>query len=993
MTKKIRLTFGLLSGASVLAFASVAQAQDASAAGPQAQDVAASEEDGERSDAIVVTGSRIARDGSDSPVPMTVVSTQQLEIAAPATTVVQALTELPIFTSTGPQNRPGNGGGNAGARSLALRNLGNNRTLVLFDGRRVPPTSATAQVNADFVPTMLLERVDVVTGGVSAVYGSDAVAGVVNFVTDRDYTGLKIDARAGISQLNDAENFRFGIAGGKDLFGGRGHIMGSYEYYYAPGVFDKLTRKFGRENWSIQGLGTEAAPYILVKDTRLNQTSFLGSIVSRGNPTSGGQPNPQFNNQGNLIFLQNSSANSPSTIYQIQEVGTPVPGRPTVSSGGQGGYFFNASLEGLQRQHLGYGRFDYELTDNINFFVLGTYMNSHNRNAHESVEFRLQQISSTNAFLPIALQTALTTGPNAREYVFASKIITTVDAKTPDSYAENWMAVAGFDGNIGEFDWEVAYQHSKSQQDTRLINNTDNLRAAAALDAVDEGFFRTGVRNGNIVCRVTLTNPGLYPGCVPINIFGPTSETPEALNYILTTTRFVVDTSLDTFNAQIAGPIFELPAGEVAVALSGEYRKLSYQVDGIDPNPVPASACLGLRYNCGPTTLRYQSNVRGSRTPVSQDVKEAAAEIAVPLLRDVPAIQELDFSGAVRWTDYSNSGVVYTWKAGLEWAPFDGLRVRATRSRDIRAPNLVDLYAPRNVNPSGQTDLLTGIVGQIPVITDSNPNLKPEIGNTLTVGLVLQPEFLPRFTLAVDYYNIKITGAISNLQGQNNTVQTICINTQGADPLCSLIQRPLAWTNTTAANFPTAFFNRPINANLVTTQGVDVELSYSFDIGPGTLSLRSIANYQPELNTTQVALGGTPENVMGADENPKLKVTSFIGYRAGAFSIDLRHRWWSSEYYDVNQIVTNSPNVPPLIFRNLEGKDRVPSYQTFNLTVGYDINEEMNVYFGVTNLFDKQPTPIGRIGGPAGVPGLFGGFRNGEDTLGRFFSLGFRYRS
>ena len=983
MNRNIKFALGLLTGTSALAFATAAYGQEAA---PAAADVADAAE-APPADSIVVTGSRIARDGSQSPVPTTIVSTQQLETAAPATTVVQALSELPAFTSTGPQNRPGNGGGNGGARSLALRNLGNNRTLVLFDGRRVPPTSATAQVNADFVPTMLLERVDVVTGGVSAVYGSDAVAGVVNFVTDRDYTGLKVDARFGISQLNDGENYRLGVAGGTDLFGGRGHIMGSYEYYYAPGIFDKSTRKFGRGNWSIQGLGTDAAPYIVVRDTRLNQTSFLGSIVSRGTSSSS-----QFNNQGNLIFLQNSSASSPSSIYQIQEVGTPVPGRPTVSSGGQGGYFFNASLEGLQRQHLGYGRFDYELTDDINFFVLGTYMNSHNRNAHESVEFRLQEISSTNAFLPIALQTALTTAPNARQSIFASKIITTVDAKTPDSLAENYMAVVGLDGTFGKFAWEVAYQNSSSKQDTRLINNTDNLRASAALDAVDEGFFNTGVRNGNVVCRVSLTNPGLYPGCVPINIFGPTSESKAALDYILTTTQFVVDTSLDTFNAQISGPVFQLPAGDVSVALSGEYRKLSYQVDGINPNPVAASECLGLRYNCGPTTLRYQSNVRGSRTPVSQDVKEAAAEIAIPLLRDLPAVQDLDFGGAVRWTDYSNSGVVYTWKAGLEWAPFDGVRIRAARSRDIRAPNLVDLYAPRNVNPSGQTDLLTGIVGQIPVTTDSNSNLKPEIGSTLTVGLVLKPAFLPRFTLSVDYYNIKITNAISTLQGQNNTVQNICITSLGADPLCELIQRPLPWTNTTSANFPTAFFNRPINANLVTTKGVDVELSYSLDVGPGTLSLRSIANYQPELMTTQVALGGTPENIMGADENPKLKITSFLTYRAGPVTVDLRHRWWSSEFYDVNQIVENSPTVAPLVFRNLEGGDRVPAYQTFNLTLGYDVNDQTNVYFGVTNLLDKQPTPIGRIGGPAGVPGLFGGFRNGEDTLGRFFSFGVRFR-
>jgi len=328
----------------------------------------------------------------------------------------------------------------------------------------------------------------------------------------------------------------------------------------------------------------------------------------------------------------------------------------------------------------------------------------------------------------------------------------------------------------------------------------------------------------------------------------------------------------------------------------------------------------------------------------------------------------------------------------VEWSITDDLRVRATKSRDIRAPNLVDLYAPRNIGPTGQTDLLTGQVGQVPVISGGNAELQPEIGNTFTVGVVLQPYFLPGFTLAVDYYDIKITNAISNISGASNTVQSICVNTQGTDPICELIERPLPWSNTSTANFVTAFYNNPVNANEVTTKGVDVELSYSIDVGPGTLSLRSIGTYQPELMTTQVSLGGTPENAMGADENPKLKITTFLGYRVGPFSVDARHRWWSSEYYDVGQIETNTPQLAPLVFRNLEGKDRVPAYATTNLTFGYDVSDTTNVYFGITNLFDKQPTPIGRIGGPAGVPGLFGGFRNGEDTLGRFFSLGFRYR-
>ena len=820
---------------------------------------------------------------------------------------------------------------------------------------------------------MLLQRVDVVTSGVSAVYGSDAVSGVVNFVTDTSFDGLKVDARTGISQLGDGEHYKFGIAGGTYLMDDRLHVMGSYEYFNSPGIFDKLTRQFGRDDWSLQGRGTAALPATIVKDTRLNQTSFLGNIIYGNN---------------NLVFLENSSAGTDPSIVQPFRHGTPT-NSSTVESGGDGGYFYNASLQDQQRSHLAYGRLDFDVTDNVTLYALGTYNSTFNRNFHESVEFRLQTIDANNGFLPIALQDQLT--GDGISTVRASKIITQVPAKSPNSYIDTWMAVGGLMGQLGAFNWDVSYQHAQNKQNTRLLNNTDNQRAAAALDAVDEGYFTTGVRNGNIVCAVTITNPGLYPGCVPINIFGPTSESQAALDYVLTTTQFTARTALDTFTAQISGPVFDVPAGEVLMALSGEYRKLTYSVDS-DAEPLQAD-CTGLRYNCAANTLIYQSNVRGSLNEVSQSVKEAAVEIDVPILRD-SFVDSLSINGAARYTDYSNSGTVYTWKAGLEVAPVDGVRLRLTRSRDIRAPTLVELYAPRNVNPAGNTDLHFNppVVGQIPNITDSNPDLEPEVANTLAIGLVLQPAFLPNFSLSVDYYEIDISGAISNIQGQSILVQQLCEDSNGTSDLCDLIERPLPFGNRDpVANFATAFYSRPLNANSVTTKGVDVELSYSADVGPGTLSFRSLASYQPELKTTQVLLGGTAQETMGADENPKVKITSFLNYRLDRLSVGLTHRWWSSEYYNTNQIPGNTAS--DFIVINLDGEDRVPAYATVNLNIGYDITDNANVYFGVTNLMDKQPTPIGRLGGPAGVPGLFGGFRNGEDTIGRYFSLGFRYRS
>jgi iron complex outermembrane recepter protein len=937
---RTKLTSGLLAGASILAFANLAHAQaNAASASDQVEE-------------IVVTGSRVVANGNNMPTPVTVVTTDQLIQTTPST-VIAALQQLPVFAGVrGPASIPGNSSQNLAARVLNLRNVGVTRTLVLFDGRRVPPTSPTGEVNADFVPSMLLQRVDVVTGGASAVYGSDAVAGVVNFVTDRKFNGLKFDAHYGLSERGDGEETRIGIAAGAKLFGGRGHIEASYEYFNSPGIPSKLGREFGQNAWTVQGAGTAANPWRLVRNTRLNQTSFLGVI-----PNVAANAN---NPLRDMVFRQNG-------VLDRFQHGAPT-GTPTVESGGDGAYFYNASLLSLYQSDLGFARFDYNVTEHVHFYAQATGMLTHNRNNHETTEFRLLTYSAQNAFLhPQYQQAMLSAGANT--FVF-SKMITQVEPKQPDTFTRGYMANFGIEGDIGGWRWDLSWVNSKNQQRTRNNFNPNNERAFAALDAVR-------APDGRVVCNVELTNPGLFPGCIPLNLFGPTSENLDALRYVLDVTKFRTNTTMDNVGASIAGSPFSTWAGPVQAAFSGEWRKLTYELKSDTGNNL--ANCTGLRFNCIPgRTLKWQSNVLFARSEVSQTVKEVAGEINVPLLANQPFAENFNLLGAVRFTDYDTSGKVTTWKLGVDWHINDQITVRATRSRDIRAPNLNELFAPRLINPAGVTDLHTGIVGQAPFISDPNPDLEPEVAQTWTAGVVFRPKFIPRFSLAVDWYKISIGNAITGIAGQDPTIQTVCENSGGTSPFCDLIERPLPFSNRTAANFVTAFYSKPQNAQTLTTNGFDFEANWNTDLFGGNLALRGLLTYQPDLITVRYP-GAPPIDSAGTPGLAKVRATLFAKYRHGNFSVDIQQRWAGPVDWNADRTIVYA-------------EPRLPSVAYTNLTLSYQL-KRTQMFFSVQNLFDRDPTPFGSIAvGSPGVPGLFGGFMNGEDTIGRYYTIGIRYR-
>ncbi len=931
------LTAGLLTGVSLFALATTASAQTA----PSGE-----------VEQVIVTGSRVIQNGNNMPTPVTVVTAEALQTTTP-TTIADGLQALPVFAGgRSTTTNPGNSSQNNAARTLNLRSLGANRTLVLFDGRRVPPTSPLGEVNADFVPSLLLQRVDVVTGGASAVYGSDAISGVVNFITDRNFNGIKLNASVGRSERGDGDEQRIGIAGGMELFGGRGHIEGSYEYYNSPGILSKQSREWGQQVWTVQGSGTTAVPYRLVRNTRLTRSSFFGVINAQTATVNAGNP------LRDMVFRQNG------VLSPFQHGTAVVSG---VESGGDGAFFYNSSLASLYQSDLGFARFDYDLTDTVHFYAAATGMLSRNMNNHETNEFNQVTISATNAFLSPQYQTAMTAA--GRTTFLLSKMLTQINAKQPESYTRGYMANFGLEGSLGEWKWDISWVNSKNQQRTRNNYNPRNDRASAALDAV----FNPA--NGQVVCNVTLTNPGLYPGCVPLNLFGPTSESKAALDYVFQVSRYKTNTAMNNVGGTIAGPIFELPAGQVQAAVSGEWRKLTYELTS-NSNTLPIS-CVGLRFNCGPTTTQFQSNVLNPRTKVSQSVSEISGELDVPLLKDLALVDSLNINAAGRYTDYDTSGTVSTWKLGIDWKITSDLTFRGTRSRDIRAPNLNDLFAPRLVNPAGVTDNHTAIVGQAPFITDPNPDLAPEVAKTWTAGVVYRPSFIPRFSLAADWYQIKIANAITVIQGQNAVIQNICIASNGTSEFCKLIERPLPFSNRTPANFVTAFYSKPQNAQVVDTHGVDIEANYNFELLGGTVNTRGLVSWQPILNTIQFP-GAPVSNGAGIAGLAEWRSTVFLKYTKGPWQFDTQTRWHNKTDWNADRSFIYAEKKLPAVF-------------TTNATVSYNWARSQ-AFLTVTNLFDKQPTPFGGTGGASSVAGLFGGWIQGEDTIGRYYTIGVRLR-
>jgi outer membrane receptor protein involved in Fe transport len=936
MNRYSKSAVGLFCGVSVLAIAPYAMAQDAS-----------------QVDSVVVTATRIQTNGYAQPTPVTVAPVAQLMETTP-TTIADALNKLPEFNgSTQAAGNSSTGGPSTvyTGNFLNLRNMGAVRTLILLDGRRVPATSVSGSTDTNTLPQMLVQRVDVVTGGASAVYGSDAVTGVVNYILDTRMKGLKFQVQKGISDRNDVPMFRFGVAGGVSLFGDRGHFIFSAEHYQNAGLKRAADRDFNNKQYGFLGAGTVANPYVLAQNLRVSTASWGGLA------TSGPFAGQQFVGPGNLAPFN--------------------PGTPTqnagIAIGGDGSYTYDAAVGTAQRYDQVFGRFEYEFSPNVTGYMQLGWSESGNSNyaRNNNPELALT-IFSGNPYLPTNAQAALTAA-NAASFVMGR---TPRDIVINGNLFQRNNAINFTTGLMGtafeKFKWETYYTHGESRVRSRRQNNLNWSNFYAALDAVRDPA-------GNIVCRVTLTNPGVFPGCQPINMFGQRNQSQLALDYIYQDTNFQILNKLDDVAATISGDVIQGWAGPLSVALNAEYRQQSVaQTSNATPNdPINLT---GVRLGRAPTLL-WAFDAVGPQYG-QNSVWETSAEAALPLIVDAPFAKRLDVSGAVRYTKYSSSGSVETWKVGLNYQPFEDLRFRLTESRDIRAPTLSDLYSGQTVQLITLTDSHTNTSRATTLVSSGNLALLPEIARTSTVGAVYRPSWIPRFQMSVDYYNIAINNAIGALAGNNADVQRECEDSGGASDLCSLFVRPLPFSDHTAANFPTFVRSTSLNAAVTHTHGIDVETSYNFPLSalslPGRVDLRVLYSYQPVLKTRTLATSPV-QNTAGAAGLAAHRATLLAGYTAGPFNVNWQTRYSSS--------VKRSGNVA-LVFVDPD----LPSYTIHDLSFGYRFKaggSNLQASVSISNLFDKQP----RLSpGPnnTGTPGGFGPAVPGDDQIGRYYTFSLR---
>ena len=900
---------------------------------------------------VVVTGSRLQISGYRQPTPVTVVGEQQIQRDAKVS-IGDTIRELPSVGSSGsPNNGVGANnivGGITGLDTVNLRQLGTNRTLVLLDSQRVVASNITGVVDLGTMPTMLVQRIDVVTGGASAAWGSDAVSGVVNLVLNKKFDGLRASAEYGDSYLWDHKSYRLQAAFGKGFGDGKGRIIGAVNYLDSPDAIFANGRKWNTYTNLINNpawTATNNQPRLIhASNTGLSQATNGGLI--NGGPLAntrfvGPNATPTRFNPG-----VTAAANS---VYGDGEVFYPATNNLAV-------VFRTLNL---------FNYTEYELTDNLKASVQLNYGKSRSRNnSTPMVRFGNLAIQRDNAFLPDSIRSQMTTlGLNSINIGTTNINNIKFDEYSYDNFVENGVgipvslqnrtlkrAVFSLDGRLGgDWTWNAYVQKGRVKLRVDTESNVVTARYNFAVDAV---------RNpaGQIVCRATLAGNPAAAGCVPLNVIGEGVASKEAIRYVNVKpgeNYEIITVDQEVAAASATGTLpFGLPAGNISMAFGGELRREK----GVTVTDPGAAARAYAFANFSPFRGKY-------------DVKEAFAEIDVPLI-DGGVVENLALNAAGRITDYSTSGRVETWKAGLT-SQINGLiRLRGTASRDIRAPNLTELFNTGTALGSNAIDPRTGLNVSIISNTSGNPDLRPEKADTLSGGIVLTP--LSGLSMSLDYYSIDLKDAIQSVNGQ--TVLARC--NAGETSFCSQI----LFNGPNGAMSEIRTF--PRNLSSVKTSGLDFQTDYSFDLGPGRLALRLVSNYI--INQSQVALGvkTTYDGALGGDSPvqgvPKLRATTSATYTVGGFSGTAQIR-----------LVGKAKLVNSWTFRDVDDNS-VPAMAYTDLRASYQVTEKAQVYGAVDNLLNLDPPniPVSQNN----TASIFSTAVRGDiyDTLGRAYRIGVR---
>ncbi|KRB82725.1 hypothetical protein ASE00_11875 [Sphingomonas sp. Root710] len=897
---------------------------------------------------ITVTATRVIRDGYQAPVPVTVLSGDALAAKAP-TNIANVVNELPAFAGsvTPTTATQALSAGGVGINALNLRNLGANRTLVLLDGQRVGAATINGWVDVNQFPQNLVKRVDVVTGGASADWGSDAIAGVVNFVLDKEYTGIKANVQGGITTYGDNESYNASLAAGTSFADGRGHLLFSTEYAYTAGVVGQ-----GGRGW-----------YNGAKI--FNNPAYA---PGNGQPRLINSPAVGFNNAtpGGII------TSGPLRGTYFGEGGTPLPFQYGLISGNfmQGGqweyadFSTTASLAPKSKRGYVFGRASYELTDNIAVFAQASYTKSKSRGSvGNQWNYGNITIQPDNAFIPASIAGSVTSSFSLGTL---NQDLGPIIAWTDRS---SWRGVIGASGDFDVGDrnwtWDVYGQRTVNHFDFEAsVTNTSRYRQA--IDAVRNS-------NGTIVCRSTLTNPN--DGCVPYNIFGTGVVDPNARAYVLGRPYGKNKLTESVASATLRGDPFSTWAGDVSIAAGIEHRKES--INGSNDPAATTNSYFAANYK--PTIGSYT-------------VTEGFLSAVVPLLKDSSLGKSLNLEGAVRLADYSTSGRVTTWKAGLNYTPIDDITFRFTRSRDIRAPNLGEVFASNVTSTGTPSDPANGgVANTVFIVTRGNPDLKPEVANSLGFGAVFRPTFLPGFAASVDYYNIEIKGSIATIAVQDVVNQCFAGNTA----LCPSVVR-------NSAGFISEIRVQPVNLAKQLARGIDFEASYrksldaissglKGDIFVRLLATRFLKN-RFDNGVTKIEYAGTNSangNTAGLiPSTPKWRYNFTAGWDndVAAFALTARgisSGVYSNEYLECSSACPTSTPTATTINNN-----HIPGAIYFDVNASYKLSSAVELYFAVDNIANKAPAQaaLGTFVGAAPLsinPALY-------DVLGRTFRAGVR---
>ena len=896
---------------------------------------------------ILVTGSRISRPTLESAVPLTSVTVDDLT-GTGEVSLGDALNDLPSLRSTFSGGNSSRFIGTAGLSLLDLRGLGTDRTLVLINGRRhVTSTPGDNGFDVNTIPVDLVDRVDIVTGGNSAIYGSDAVAGVVNFIMKKDYDGISLRGQGGVSSRGDRGNYFLAGLAGTNFADGRGNITAAVEYTRQQPLLlrerDSLTGALsGRCQFqAVDPTGGEPAAGDGIPDSAF----FCG--IRNGGISNGGTIGRtgvgrylRFNDSGVLV--------NDTFDTNFEAAG---------SGNGIGGFGLGATLRDTGSLLAEVDRYafnvlgHFDISEAFRPFVEAKYVRVNVSGEGQPSFFQGSipgffgggsNLRCNNAFLSAANLTTLQANgfcPNPAASTFTmSRFNVDFGGRKFFGTRETYRAVGGVEGTFNE-DWkyEVAVNYgrfeAKGRNDRNLylfdeLGNDDGFLLALNAVLAPVGYTGTNVvRNSsgqNVVCAVNaVTNT--RPDCVPINVFGSGQASPEAIAFShrpSKNTEFASQLVTSAFVSGDLSQLFELPGGPIAFAVGAEYRKEKANVDYDDIT------------SDGRTFL----NALQDFTPPDLKVKEAYGEMFFPILKDLPFAQELSVNIAGRVSDYSGAaasvGTVYAYNIQGIFAPIEDIRLRAAYATSVRAPSQGDLFSPLSQNfaqIADPCDVLNGNINNgsnrsancaaagVPTTNTAagalactgqpfgaiagapfanclarsfstsfqsggNPTLTEERGKSLTLGAVIKPRFIPGLTLTVDYYNIKVKSLISALAAQ--TIINLCYDGETlANPFCATVQRDPA----------TGFFADPavisggVNFAAQRTKGVDIDLDYrrTFDNGD-RLRLSAIATRVLSLNNfTDPTRPTEPNRQLSELGDPQWAGSLFLDYDFG--DIDLRY--------------------------------------------------------------------------------------------------------